>query len=442
MDNKMSWLECMDCGYQMDLFEARQFRCLECFDPSQPKLRGLFDVIHKIPSIPVSVWEELFDGRMRTRTSGVWQFKEWIMPSVDAEDIVSLGEGIVPIVPIGNNLRRWLDVSHQDIRVIHEGKFPTGSFKDAGMTVHTTVAKKAGIDDEIGASTGDTSASASAYAAKAGIRCSVVLPKGKITFEQILQAKLAGALVILVPGSFDDCMVIVEELAMNHNKYPVNSLVPTRIEGHQATVFLTAQAFGWELPDWYVAPVGNGSDVSSIGKALRLMKQMGFNADSRILGAQLAIANPLYASWEQAGGIGISAEKWQKAYKPVKVTGETIATAMRIGDPVSWKKVIREVVASYGIMEEATEPEIMEGWMAGLKDGLPICPQTAVAFACLRRAIAKGIICPDDRIVVVSTADALKFMSPLANKKELWEGAIEAPDCRTESVLKILNTLR
>lgn len=306
------------------------------------------------------------------------------------------------------------------------------------MTVLVTVAYIAGVGLIICASTGDTSASAAAYAARAGLKCFVILPKGMITLEQILQALLAGATVILLPGNFDACMKVIEELAMNYGVYPANSLVPTRIEGHQATVFASVQAYGWELPVWYCPPIGNGSDASSIGKGLRFMKKMGFKADSKILGCQLAIANPVTSSWERAGGRGISVEKWQEEYKPVKVTGETIATAMKIGDPVSWKKVIREVVASDGAMEEATEPEIMEAWMACLKDGLPICPQTAVALACLRRAIAKGVVGPDESVLVISTADTLKFMSPLANKKELWDGVIEASACSAEEVLKIM----
>lgn len=116
MDKSVSWLQCMDCGYIADLYDTRIFRCPECYDPSNPRLWGLYDVEHHIPSKPIDEWKNLFDSRMKTRTSGVWQFREWIMPSVEPKEIVRLGEGLAPIVPIGNNLRRWLGAKRQDIR--------------------------------------------------------------------------------------------------------------------------------------------------------------------------------------------------------------------------------------------------------------------------------------------------------------------------------------
>jgi len=380
---------------------------------------------------------ELFDSRPHSaqEPSGVWRFKEWIMPFLPKEDIVTLGEGIVPIVPIGANLKLWLG-KPCDAWLIMEGKSPTNSFKDFGMTVLVSVAKAAGIKTLVCASTGDTSASLAAYTGKAGIKCAVILPSGKITPEQILQAKILGATVITLPGSFDDCMQVLQNLVSDYGAYPGNSLNPARIEGHQSTVFLTAQFFGWKFPDWFVNPVGNGSDCSSIGKALRLMKSIGFKAESRILGSQSEAANPLFTSWQKSGGIKTTREKWETFYNPTHV-GETIATAMRIGNPVSYLKVIREIIASNGGMTQVSDQEAREAVLACALDGHFVCPQSGVALAGLKRALNDRIIKPRERVVVVSTADGLKFTKPFQHCSE--ENIINAPDCHTKTIAEILN---
>lgn len=383
----------------------------------------------------MSDWINLFDNRKHSwsQPSGVWRFKEWIMPDLPEKDIVTLGEGMVPIVRAGPNLRKWLG-KPCDLWLILEGKSPTGSFKDFGMTVLVSVAKSAGIKAIVCASTGDTSASLAAYAGKAGIRCAVILPRGKVTPEQILQVKLFDAKIIMLPGFFDDCMRVLQELVLEYGAYPGNSLMPCRIEGHQATVFLTAQFFQWKLPDWFVVPIGNGSNCSSIGKALRLMRNLGFTSESRILGCQSEAANPLFASWQKSGGIKTTQERWEAEYKPTEV-GETIATAMRIGNPISYRKVIREVVRSQGAMAEVNDEEAKEAVLACAKDGQFICPQTGIALAGLRKALIKRLVQPFEQAVVVSTADGLKFTQPFLQTDPTIK---VATDCQTETVAKIL----
>ncbi len=421
-------LRCISCGFETDLFQERKFRC--------PKCNDLFDVIHEIPQLPVQAWTKKFDFfSCCHRPSGVWRFKDWIMPTLPPENVVTLGEGMVPIVRAGSNLRNWLG-QDLDLWLILEGKTPSASFKDFGMTVLVSVAKAAGVKAIACASTGDTSASLAAYCGAAGIQCAVILPYGKVTQEQILQLKIFGAKVITLPGSFDDCMKVLEQLVSDYGVYPGNSLNPTRIEGHQATVFLTAQFFEWELPNWFVVPIGNGSNCSSIGKGLRLMKNQGFEVKTRILGCQSEAANPMATSWRRAGGLKVNQLEWEASFEPIKV-GETIATAARIGDPVSRRKVMREIIASRGGVVDVSEQELTQAVLVCGKDGHFVCPQTGIALAGLRRGIKEGWFKKKSRVIVVSTADGLKFTGPFCNG--LKDYILKAPNCWTETVAKMLD---
>jgi threonine synthase len=439
---EQTWLSCINCGYKTDLLEERKFRC--------PKCGNLYDIEHNLITSGKSLaqYASLFDSRVTAGLSredeakyhsGIWRFQEWIMPFMPEEMIVSLGEGNVPIVKAGKNLQDWIG-DDIDLYIIMEGMTPTGSFKDFGGTVMMSVAKAAGVKNVCCASTGDTSAMAAAYSAAAGIQCAVILPKGKITPVQLAQPLVHGAKVILLPGDFDDCMKVMQELVTRYGVYPANSLNPARIEGHQATVFLIAQYFGWKYPDWIAVPVGNGSNCSSVGKALRLVKRLGAEKTSKILGCQSEAANPLAKSWNSARDTGRNdlyapLEKWKSSYKPIAV-GETTATAARIGDPVSRDKVMREIINSEGAMQIAQERDLNEAVAICGKDGYFVCPQTGIALTGVRNAVRQGWISKGSRVVVVSTATGLKFTDSAA--ANLQSNIISAEDCKTETVAKIL----
>ncbi len=444
-DRTQTWLKCISCGDTADLLLETKFKCPGC--------GGLYDVRHNFRLLRKSADELImvFDARANPtgvgntddpkRKSGVWRFKEWIMPYLPDEHIVSLGEGIVPIVKAGRHLMDWVG-GDIELYLIMEGLGPTGSFKDFGGTVMMSVAKAMGIKAVGCASTGDTSAMAAAYAAAAGITCFVILPEGKVTTVQLAQPLVHGAMVITLPGNFDDCMKVMQILVSDFGAFPANSLNPTRIEGHQATVFLTAQYFGWNLPDWFAVPVGNGSDASSIGKGLRLMKNFGITyGKTKILGCQSMAANPLAKSWNLAlkGGMWqvnpqFSA-RWQEKYKEVKV-GETTATAARIGNPVSKDKVMREIIASHGAMQVAREDKLNEAVAICGKDGHFVCPQTGITLDGVRSAVKKGWIKKGERVVAVSTATGLKFTESAAANLE--KNIIKASDCKPETIAKIL----
>jgi threonine synthase len=399
----------------------------------------LFDVEHDFSGIgDVTTLKRTFAKRMADfsvfsppwQQSGVWRYRELVMPHLPEEDIVSLAEGNVPILHAGRQLCKWVGIDN--LWLILEGMTPTGSFKDFGGTVLISVAKAAGIKAVACASTGDTSAMAAAYAAAAGMKCAVILPAGKVTAVQLAQPLVHGATVITLPGDFDECMRVVRELVACHGVYPANSLNPARIEGHQATAFQVAHFFNWNTPSWIALPVGNGSNCSSVGKGMRLLERLGFvSHKSRILGCQSEAACPLAASWQNNNCLS----DWINHYKPMKV-GETAATAMRIGNPVSAFKVMREINASDGVMKIASEQDLNEAVAVCGKDGIFVCPQTGTALAGIRNAVSSGIIQKTDTVVAVSTATGLKFTESAT--RHLEKEIIQLDNCNTSAVAKIL----
>ena len=436
----VSVLRCMRCNSTAPLYGATKFRCSEC--------DGLYDVSHQFEIQPGTApeWKTVFDERCQPDAgdiltqSGVWRFRELVMPSMEVQDIVTLGEGLGPMWRAGKHLREWVG-GDLDLWLIPEGLTPTGSFKDFGGTVMISVAKASGVKAIGCASTGDTSAMAAAYAAAAGMTCAVVLPRGQVTAVQLAQPIAYGAKVITIPGSFDDCSRVVQELVAAGRMFPANSINPSRIEGHQATVFLAAQFFGWEMPHWFVVPVGNGSNSSSVGKGIRTLHDLGFvDRTARILGVQSEAANPLARSWaaaaELAQGGKVTLDLWGKTYQPQKHLGDTVATAARIGFPVSYEKVMREVVAANGAVLTASERSLIEAVLIAGADGHFVCPQTGTALSGLRNAVHRRMVRPGERVVVVSTAAGIKF--PDVPTKHIGEHGIDAETCDTEEVAELI----
>ncbi|HEY4488824.1 MAG TPA: pyridoxal-phosphate dependent enzyme [Candidatus Paceibacterota bacterium] len=437
-----SVLRCIGCGATADILAERKFRCTQC--------GNLFEVHHDYPGFSKGAAKAMKDdfrhrsnmyGRPKTygpRTrSGVWCFHELVLPNLDESQLITLGEGIVPIVPAGRNLMQYIG-GDVDIWMMLEGQGPSGSFKDFGGAAMISTAKAAGVSSVFCSSTGDTSAMLAAYSAAAGIPCGVLLPEGQVTHVQVIQPAAHGARVIQLPTDFDGCMRVMQYLVEHHGAYPGNSLNPTRIEGHKATVFLIAQFFRWKLPEWIAVPVGNGSNSSSIGKAQRELVQWGFVPSvSRILGCQSKAANPLAASWESVRACdGDRLSLWRKAYTDVKA-GETLATATRIGSPVSREKVMREVTHSNGVMESVAEEALEGGMHAAARDGFLVCPQTGIAIAGVQNAVQRGDIGKGETVVIVSTATGMKF-APVYERRT--QGSIErARDDNPETIAKMLN---
>ena len=395
-----SWLECIrGCGRRYPIYEVI-YRCEEC--------GGLLDVEHDLEALKnrsATAWMQLFDQRTRTNEwpfgSGVWGKKEWVCPQLDNENIVSMYEGHTNCFWAE---RLGEEIGVPDLWIKLSGNSHTGSFKDLGMTVLVSVVQQMIADGKpiravACASTGDTSAALAAYAAAAGIRAVILLPRGKVSAEQLIQPLANGALVLALDTDFDGCMQIVQEITHDPTVYLANSMNSLRIEGQKTVGIEVVQQFDWEVPDWIVIPAGNLGNVSAVGKGLMMMKELGLiDRLPRIACAQADRANPLYLSYMTGF----------KDYQPV-VAQKTLASAIQIGDPVSYERAVKVLRAIDGVVEQASEDELANAAARADRTGMYCCPHTGVALAVLFKLVERGEIKSSDRVIVISTAHGLKF---------------------------------
>jgi threonine synthase len=350
-------------------------------------------------------WKRDFDGRTRSHVwpygSGVWGKKEWVCPQVDDDNIVSMYEGHTNTFWAQ---RLGEEIGLPDLWIKLSGNSHTGSFKDLGMTVLVSVVKQmisdgAPIKAVACASTGDTSAAVAAYAAAAGIPAIVLLPRGKVSVEQLIQPIANGARVLSLDTDFDGCMKIVKELTGDPSIYLANSMNSLRMEGQKTVGIEIVQQFDWEVPDWIVIPSGNLGNVSALGKGLSMMKELGLiDRLPRIACAQAEKANPLYLSYQTDF----------KEFKPVTAQS-TLASAIQIGNPVSYERAVKTLGVFNGVVEQASEDELANAAALADRTGLYACPHTGVALGVLLKLLDRGIIRPHERVVVISTAHGLKF---------------------------------
>jgi threonine synthase len=394
------WLECVrGCGRRYSVFDVI-YRCEDC--------GGLLDVEHDLDALKnrsAASWMQLFDDRVRSNEvpygSGVWGKKEWVMPLIDNDNVVSTYEGHTNCFWAR---RLGEEVGVPDLWVKMSGNSHTGSFKDLGLTVLVSVVKQMIADGKpiralACASTGDTSASLAAYAAAAGSPAVVLLPRGKVSTAQLIQPIANGALVLALDTDFDGCMRIVREITKDPTIYLANSMNSLRMEGQKTVAIEIVQQFDWEVPDWIVIPVGNLGNVSALGKGLLMMKELGLIKKlPRIACAQAEKANPLYLSYQSGF----------EDYEPVKA-GKTLASAIQIGDPVSYERAVKVLRALDGVVEQTNEDELANAAARADRTGLYACPHTGVALGAMFKLIDRGEIRSSDRVVVISTAHGLKF---------------------------------
>jgi threonine synthase len=394
------------------------YRCERC--------GALLDVEHDVAALrtrPAEEWRALFDGRLRAGawpfSSGVWGKKEWVLPGILDEHIVSLGEGGSPLLPA----RRFgAEIGIPGLYVKCCGTSHTGSFKDLGMTVLVSavadmIARGVPIRAVACASTGDTSAALAAYCAAAGVPSVVLLPKGKITTAQLLQPLAHGAIVLALDTDFDGCMAVVSELTTDGSIYLANSMNPLRLEGQKTAAIEIAQQLGWQVPDFLVVPGGNLGNVYAFGRGFQLLRDLGLtDRVPRLVCAQAEKANPLFRSYERGF----------HEFEPIEA-GATQATAIRIGNPVSAPRAIRILQETHGIVGQASEDELSNAAARADRTGLFCDPHTGVALAVAERLASEGVIRPEHRVVVVSTAHALKFTE---HKVGYHEGRLDGVDSR------------
>ena len=370
---------------------------------------NLLQVVHDMAELKktsAEEWKRIFQERAHKTEwpygSGVWGKKEWVCPEIDNENVVSMYEG-------HSNLfwaeRYGQTLGLEDLWIKQCGNAHTGSFKDLGMTVLVSMVKEMrarGVDIPAVAcaSTGDTSAALSAYAAAAGIPAIVFLPRGKVSIAQLIQPVANGAIVFALDTDFDGCMEIVKQVAEHDGIYLANSMNSLRIEGQKTVGIEIVQQFDWEVPDWFVIPGGNLGNVSALAKGLDMLFELGLvDRRPRIAVAQAEQANPLYLAYKDDF----------KHVDPV-VAKPTLASAIQIGNPVSIHKAVDALTRYDGIVEQASEAELAEACASADRTGLFNCPHTGVALAALHKLVKKGTIQKSDRVVVVSTAHGLKFV--------------------------------
>ncbi len=334
-------------------------------------------------------------GRAEDR-SGVWRYRELLPFIEDSAKIVTLGEGNTPIYEAS----RSAEYSGLDsIRLKHQGMNPTGSFKDNGMTAGVSQANVLGATAVACASTGNTSASMAAYAARANMRAYVFIPAGHVASGKLSQALDYGATVIEIEGSFDDAMRIVRELALETDLYLLNSMNPFRLEGQKAIIIEMMEQLGWLAPDWIIVPGGNLGNTSAFGKALKELHDLGFiGRIPRLAVIQAEGASPFFSLFN-------SSDRSRLISNPHP---STLATAIRIGNPVSWKKALRTLALTDGVVERVTEDEIADAKAVIGRDGIGCEPASAATVAGVKKLTSSGKIGRDDSVVCVLTGNLLK----------------------------------
>ena len=376
-----------------------------------PTCDGLLEVAHDLDALRTTSgdeWRARFDARWSPTASsgvapsGVWSKREWVAPDVPDDAIVTTGEGMTPLYPA----RRLAgELGFGELFVKQCGTTHTGSFKDLGMTVLVSVVNHGLRTNALAvraiacASTGDTSAALAAYGAAAGLPVVVLLPRGMVSVAQLVQPLAHGAKVLALETDFDGCMAVVRELASRGLVYLANSMNPLRIEGQKTVALEIAQQLGWTVPDWVVIPSGNLGNAAALFAGFRMAKELGLiDRLPRLCIAQAAKANPMYRAF-----IAQAAE-----VAPV-IAEATQASAIRIGNPVSAPRALAALKGMNGVVEEATESELADACARADRTGLYACPHTGVGIACAKKLRDRGVIGERERVVVVSTASALKF---------------------------------
>jgi threonine synthase len=372
------WLQCITCDRRYGDVEVR-YTC-DCGSLLEVQRDHIVD-------------RNAFDDRLTSRAaidrSGVWRFREGVM---NVDRAITHPEGATRLY------------ERNGIFFKHEGENPTGSFKDRGMTVAMTHAVRAGAAAVACASTGNTSASLAAYAAQAGLRAIVFVPAGKVASGKLAQTLAYGALCLAVRGDFDAAMRLVREATTSLGIYLVNSINPWRIEGQKTIIWELLQDLGWEAPDWIVVPAGNLGNTSAFGKALREAHAAGWiDRMPRLASIQASGANPFFRSYR---------ESFATRHR---ISAETIASAIRIGDPVSYDKAVAAIHGTQGIVEEVSDEELMAAKREIDGMGIGCEPASATTLAGVHKLRAQGVMRDGERIVCVLTGHILK--DPEANMR-------------------------
>ncbi len=403
------FLECINCKARYSS-EELIYTCEKCGDLLEVK----YDYAQVLKSFQKEDWLK--------RPLNVWRYKE-LLPIRDPKRIISLQEG-------GTSLqickRLGGELKMDSLFVKNEGENPTGSFKDRGMTVGVSKAMELGSTVVACASTGNTSASLAAYAAKAGLTSIVFIPSGKIALGKLTQAIIHGAKIVQIQGSFDEALKTVVNFTESHKKiYLLNSINPYRIEGQKTLAYEVYNQLGNLSPDTVILPVGNAGNISAIWKGFVDLQKLGMlEKVPRMIGIQAENASPIVTAFK----------RHEKEIQPVDQP-ETVATAIRIGAPVSWKKALNAIYDSKGLMETVSDKEILEAQrLLARMEGIFVEPASAASIAGLKKLTTIGLIDNDEKIICIATGHGLKDPDIVIST---YKWPIEA-DMKEESIENIL----
>jgi threonine synthase len=390
---------CDDCGHEIGALEIATHcpRCggllrLEFKAPAErgKKLRARFDARRAAALTS----DALVSGNNPLDGSGVWRYRELVLPDADASDVVTYPEGNTPLLRRAS-VAQWCGVDALIMK--HEGANPTGSFKDRGMTVAVTQARRVSAAAVACASTGNTAASLAAYAAQAGLPALVLVPSGQVSLGKLAQSLAYGARTLLVRGDFDDCMRLARESAEQLGVYLANSINPYRIAGQKTIVLELLQQLAWHSPDWIALPAGNLGNTSAFGAALLNAVDLGLiDRMPRIAAVQASGAAPFAASYR---------DDFRERHA---VRAETIATAIRIGDPASYTRAVHVIRETKGIVLDVSDAAILDAKAVVDASGVGCEPASAASIAGVRELVRQGAIDRSDSVVAVLTGHILK----------------------------------
>jgi threonine synthase len=387
-------VRCISCG-EVNPALGLDFRCTACGDLLEVEFTGWSTGGAPGPSELKALWRERRTSNQPLDASGVWRFRE-VLPGLDDwSSAITMREGNTPLYGLPR-CARVAGVDH--LRAKHQGMNPTGSFKDTGMTCAISFARQNKFRWVACASTGNTSASMAAYAARGGMRSLVVIPDGKIAWGKLSQSLDYGALTCQLRTDFDGCVRVLDEIIRRYPIYLLNSVNPYRLEGQKTAAIELLEQLDWQVPDHVIVPGGNLGNNSALGKAFLEMKRIGVVASlPKISVIQAEGANPLYRTVHEKGGREL-----------VWVEADTLATAIRIGNPASWKKSLRVIEATGGCVEQVSEAEIAVAKAEIGADGVGCEPASAVTLAGLKKLVKAGFVRPTESVVLILTGHVLK----------------------------------
>jgi len=384
---------CIACGDERET-ASQDFRCAHCGDLLEityPLWKNFSRDIARLKSL----WRERKLSQSPIDLSGVWRFRDLLPALANDDQAITLREGNTPLYELPQCARI---TGVPRLLAKHQGLNPTGSFKDAGMTVAATFARLAGFRWVACASTGNTSASMAAYAARGGLRSLVLVPEGQISWSKLSQALDYGAVTCQLRTDFDGCLRLLQELVRRAPVYQLNSINPFRLEGQKTLALELLEQLDWSPPDHIIVPGGNLGNSSAIGKALLEMRDLGLISRLPKLSViQAAGANALLRTLRETAGKSL-----------ISVQAETRATAIRIGNPASWKKAVHVLEATGGACEQVTEIEIAQAKAEIGAEGIGCEPASAVTLAGLKKLVKQEFVKREESVVLVLTGNLLK----------------------------------